>query len=98
MPFAILSSKSPGDDKIPYEFLKNLHKEALNVLLAFYNKIWIESELPDDWHHAIILPHLKPNKNAANPDSYRPLSLTSTMCKIICYQITNQALGKTEVL
>src|SRR6218665_3599201 len=29
-------SKSPGDDKIPYEFLKNLHREALNVLLVFF--------------------------------------------------------------
>src|SRR6218665_3513612 len=106
-------SKSPGDDKIPYEFLKNLHKEALNVLLAFYNKIWTESELPDDWHHAIILPHLKSNKNAANPDSYRPISFTSTMCKIMerlvkrrlncferkntCLQKTKQGLRKTEV-
>src|SRR6218665_3544143 len=40
-------SKSPGDEKIPYEFLKHLHKDALNVLLAFYNKIWAESKLLD---------------------------------------------------
>src|SRR6218665_3256278 len=82
-------SKSPGDDKIPYEFLKHLHKDALNVLLAFYNKIWAESKLPDDWHHAIILPLLKPNKNAANPDSYRPISFTSTMCKVMEKLVTN---------
>src|SRR6218665_1656981 len=55
-------NKSPGDDKLPYEFFKHLHKDALNVLLAFYNKAWTESEFPDDWHHAIILPLLKPNK------------------------------------
>jgi hypothetical protein len=30
--------KSPGDDKIPYEFLKHLHRHALIILLAFYNK------------------------------------------------------------
>src|SRR6218665_582237 len=83
-------NKSPGDDKLPYEFFKHLHKDALNVLLVFYNKIWTESELPDDWHHAIILPLLKPNKNAANPDSYRPISLTSTMCKIMERLVTNR--------
>ena len=36
------------------------------------------------------LPHLKPNKNAANPDSYRPISLTSTMCKVIERLVTNR--------
>src|SRR6218665_429560 len=49
-----------------------------------------DNELPDDWHHAIILPHLKPNKNAANPDSYRPISLTSTMCKVMERLVTNR--------
>src|SRR6218665_1938467 len=81
-------SKSPGDDKIPYEFFKHLHKDALNVLLAFQNKIWAENKLPDDWHHAIILPLLKPNKNAANPDSYG--SLTSTMSKVMEKLVTNR--------
>ena len=82
--------KSPGDDKIPYEFLKHLHRHALTILLAFYNKIWTESKLPDDWHHAIILPLLKPNKNAASPDSYRPISLTSTICKVMERLVTNR--------
>jgi len=27
-------SKSPGDDKIPYKFLRNVHGEALSVLLG----------------------------------------------------------------
>src|ERR1043165_6804797 len=75
--------KSPGDDKIPYELLKHLHKNALKILLLFYNEIWEEGKLPADWHHAIILPLLKPNKEASNPESYRPISLTSTLYKVM---------------
>ena len=59
-------------------------------MLDFYNKIWTESEIPDDWHHAIILPLLKPNKSASSPESYRPISLTSTICKIMEKLITNR--------
>ena len=36
--------------------------------------------MPADWHHAIILPLLKPNEDASAPESYRPISLTSTFC------------------
>jgi ribonuclease HI len=82
--------KSPGNDKIPYEFFKHLHKHALKILLLFYNKIWTESEIPSDWQHAIILPVLKPNKSPGSPDSYRPISLTSTMCKIMEKLVTNR--------
>ena len=28
-------NKSPGDDKLPYEFFKHLPKDALHVLLVF---------------------------------------------------------------
>src|SRR5688572_21885651 len=101
---AIRSSKintSPGDDKIPYEFIKHLHKNALKILLVLYNQIWTENQLPDDWHHAIILPILKPNKNATSPESYRPISLTSTICKIMEKLITNRLqwfLEKNQIL
>ena len=68
---------------MPYELLKHLHKNALKILLFFYNEIWEEGKLPTDWHHAIILPLLKPNKEASNPESYRPISLTPTICKVM---------------
>jgi ribonuclease HI len=83
-------NKSPGDDGIPYEFLKHLHKNALNILLVFYNKIWKEGKLPTDWHHSVILPLLKPNKGSSNPESYRPISLTPTLCKIMETMITKR--------
>jgi ribonuclease HI len=84
------NNKSPGDDKIPYELLKNLHKNALDTLLSFYNQIWSNGNLPTDWHHAIILPLLKPTKDASVPDSYRPISLTPTLCKVMEKMVANR--------
>jgi len=76
------NNKSPGDDKVPYELLKFLHQNALETLLSFYNEIWTEGKMPADWHHAIILPLLKPNKDASAPESYRPKSLMMMM--VLC--------------
>jgi ribonuclease HI len=84
------NNKSPGDDKIPYELLKNLHKNAVDTLLDFYNEIWREGKLPIDWHHAIILPLLKPSKDASMPESYRPISLTPTLCKVMEKMVANR--------
>jgi ribonuclease HI len=74
---------TPGEDKIPYELLQHLHKSALKILLKIYNNIWNTGSLPRDWKHAIILPILKPSKDPTKPDSYRPISLTSCLCKIM---------------
>ena len=84
------NNKCPGDDRVPYELLKHLHKNALQVLLMFYNQIWEDGKLPSDWHHAIILPLLKPNKDASMPESYRPISLTPTLCKVMEAMVTKR--------
>jgi hypothetical protein len=77
------NNKSPGEDRIPYDLIKHLHKSVLNVLLSFYNKVWTTGILPREWNHAIILPIFKPNKDSTASDSYRPISLTPTLCKIM---------------
>ena len=41
--------------------------------------------MPVNWHNAIIQPLLKPNKEALAPESYRPISLTSTFCKVVIF-------------
>src|ERR1043165_5985996 len=90
------NNKSPGEDRIPYDLLKHLHKSVLKVLLIFYNKIWQEGILPKDWSHAIIIPILKGNKDPTNPESYRPISLTPTLRKIMEKVITNRLQWFTQ--
>jgi hypothetical protein len=52
-------------------------------LLEMYQKIWSEGEFAKEWRRATVVPILKPGKNPTNTESYRPISLTSCLCKIL---------------
>ena len=72
---------SPGEDLIMYSFLKNLPNiEKLN-LLKFYNHIWVSDTFPSKWKISLLLPILKPGKPKLEINSYRPIALTSVLCK-----------------
>jgi len=85
------TSKSPGPDDIPYIFIKNLSEFALNRILTIYNLIWIHGILPVKWRQAIVIPILKANKNKFEINSYRPIALTCTLCKLL-EKIVNRRL------
>ena len=74
-------NSSEGGDKIHYEIIKHLPHSALEILLEIINKIWLDGSFPEIWRHAIIIPIPKPNKDHTIPSSYRPISLTSCLCK-----------------
>ena len=61
--------------------LKHLPNESKTFLLKVYNKIWIEHEFPD-WKNAFILPFRKPGKSGQLPSDFRPIALTSCICKL----------------
>ena len=70
-----------GPDEIHYEFLKQLPRRSLDYLLAALNEIWESSKFPDSWRVATIIPIPKPGKNSLFPSNYRPIELTSCLCK-----------------
>ncbi|GBN46077.1 hypothetical protein AVEN_177206-1, partial [Araneus ventricosus] len=80
---AIRSShpSTPGPDGIHHDMLKNLSKKSLGLLLILFNRIWNEHVFPMAWNRAIVIPILKPGKNTEDPSSYRPIALTSCLCK-----------------
>ena len=49
-----------------------------------------------EWKEAVVLPILKPGTDPTNPQSYRPISLTSVMCKIMERMITNRLVWFLE--
>ena len=72
---------SPGPDSIHYQMLKHLPSESLTLLLNLYNNIWNGGVFPDMWQKATVIPLVKPGKNSSDPNSYRPIALTSCLCK-----------------
>lgn len=75
------TSTSPGPDEIHYDMLKNLPLEQKLNLLAFFNYLWNNNLFPSQWSEAVVLPFLKPNKPKHLTSSYRPIALTSCLCK-----------------
>ena len=77
-------NKAAGDDKICYELIKNLGTRARGYILKLYNKIWEEgAELPRAWRLAIIITLLKEGKDPELTSSYRPISLTACLGKLL---------------
>ena len=70
-------------DDIHYQMLKHLPKRSLQTLLNIFNNIWETGEYPETWRLATILPIPKPGKDHAEPTNYRPIALTSCLCKTL---------------
>ena len=76
------TGKAPGEDGITNDLIIQLNNKSRSILLLFINKCWKEGRIPQQWKRAIIIPILKPGKMETDPGSYRPISLTSCLCKI----------------
>jgi uncharacterized C2H2 Zn-finger protein/ribonuclease HI len=76
--------KAAGPDNIHGEHLKHMTPDGTmeNMLFALIRETIRWGVLPQAWKHAWIIPLLKPNKNPAEPSSYRPVSLTSIISKV----------------
>ena len=77
------NKSSPGEDRITYCMLRNIHHSLLNYLLDIFNKIWESGTYPSAWRRAILLAFYKPGKPKTNAASYRPISLTSCVGKLM---------------
>ena len=87
---------SPGEDGIYNVMLKNLSRSAKMFMLALYNRIWTEGHIPAAWHSAIVIPIHKKGKTRTEAKSYRPISLTSTICKIFEKMVNSRLMWYLE--
>ena len=95
------SSTAPGQDCINFEMISHLAPIAKAFLLQYYNTLWTKHLFPKVWKHAIIVPIAKPGKDPSNPINYRPISLTSCLCKLLEKMVNyrlNWYLRKNKVL
>lgn len=72
----------PGKDEICYIMINHLSETSKDILLELYNKVW-EGKLPQIWKEAVVVPIRKPGKDCTNLGNYRPIALTSNVCKIM---------------
>ena len=79
-----LKSKStPGPDKVSNDMPCKLGIQARKKLLQLYNASWKSGQIPKMWKKAIQIPIHKSGESKNMPESYRPISLTSCLCKLM---------------
>ena len=99
------NNSSPGEDSIRAEMIKRLPIKTQELLLKIYNGIWISGILPQSWKSSVIIPVSKPGKDPKSPKSYRPIALTSVLCKVfermvnlrlVYYLESNNLISKSQ--
>ena len=99
------SDTAVGHDEIHNKMLKNLSDESKTFLLEFFNYVFSEGVLPEDWKLAYIIPILKEGKDSLDAKSYRPISLLSCLSKLfgrimnrrlVWFLQTNECLHKAQ--
>ena len=73
-------NKSPGIDGITPKLLKEIAEEISVSLAIMFNLSLREGTVPHEWKHANVVPIFKKG-NRCKAENYRPVSLTSVVCK-----------------
>ena len=79
-----------GPDDIHYQILKHIPPNAVNTLLQALNNIWFAGNFPPSWRTSTVIPMPKPAKDAPDPNNYRPIALTSCLCKVMERMVNNR--------
>ena len=85
-----------GPDEIHYQMLKHLPPRSLEALLDIFNDMWKTGKFPKSWELATIIPVPKPGKDHAEPTNYRPIALTSCLCKTLERMINTRLVWYLE--
>lgn len=75
--------KACGLDEVNNQMLKNLPQIAIRYLTKIFNSCLSLQYFPDTWKTAKVVPIPKPGKMHNRTDGYRPISLLSSLGKIL---------------
>ena len=70
--------------------LRHLSPANKGHLLQLFNVLHSSATVPPQWKESTVIPLLKPGNVAKDPASYRPLALTSCLCKAMEREIANR--------
>ena len=88
-------SKAVGPDNIPNIVLKECSKELAPGLTAIFQLSVSTGTLPPDWVNANITPVFKKG-DVHSAENYRPVSLTSVVCKLLEHIICKHMMDHLE--
>ena len=87
---------APGEDEICYQMLRNVDCSTNLFILSLFNRIYNQHEFPSLWRRSIVIPFAKPGKDPKSPFNYRPISLTSCLCKLMEKIINKRLMWQLE--
>ena len=93
---SLSSPTSPGGDEILYSMIFNLPRSTKQFHLDILNSFWFSGTSPKSWKISIIVPVLKPLKDSYLPKNYRPIALTSCVCRIYERMVNAQLVWYLE--
>ncbi|CAM4553252.1 unnamed protein product [Caretta caretta] len=87
-------TKSRGPDDLHPRILKELAPEIASQLARIFNESVNSGVVPYDWRIANIVPIFKKGEKTGN---YRPVSLTSVVCKVLEKKLKEKVVKDIEV-
>ena len=72
--------------------LQHLSHEGKQNHLNLYSYIWEYGVFPSQWCEATLVPILKPGQDKGDVSSYRPIALTSCLCKTLERMVNSRLL------
>uniref|UniRef100_A0A8C3PDM1 Reverse transcriptase domain-containing protein n=1 Tax=Chrysemys picta bellii TaxID=8478 RepID=A0A8C3PDM1_CHRPI len=89
-------TKSGGPDDLHLRILKELAREIASPLAIILNESINSGVVPLDWRIANVVPIFKKGKKS-DPGNYRPVSLTSVVCKVLEKILKEKVVKDLEV-
>ena len=88
--------KAPGPDKIATFILKECADELAIPVTLILRESLRTGNLLKDWKIADVIPIYKKKGDRTRARNYRPVSLTSVLCKVLERMIKKQILNRLE--
>ena len=90
------NDSATGLDQVHYQLLTHLPNSAVSVLLKVYNHVWESGCFPPSWREAVVIPIPKPGKDHLDTGNFRPIALTSCLCKTMERMINARLMWSLE--
>ncbi|GFO19516.1 RNA-directed DNA polymerase from mobile element jockey [Plakobranchus ocellatus] len=90
------NESAAGPDGLYYQFLRHLSESCMHTLLKLFNNIWTTKDIPPSWREASVVPIPKLGKDPSDPSNYRPIALTSCLCKTLEWMVNDRLVHVLE--